>query len=136
MCGTPQRSRTMRTGPERPPRAMVPVTCATSGGDGRCVHPPAVVHPAARSDENTKTRTVFFLFRLPTLAVSRPRAGSRYTLGMAIKDGLLTEFDHEMGMTRRLLERVPDDKLSWKPHTKSMSLGGLATHLSNLPRWA
>jgi uncharacterized damage-inducible protein DinB len=54
---------------------------------------------------------------------------------MAIKDGLLAEFDHEMGTTRRLLERVPDEKLSWKPHDKSMSLGALATHLSNLPRW-
>jgi uncharacterized damage-inducible protein DinB len=54
---------------------------------------------------------------------------------MAIKDGLLAEFDHEIGTTRRLLERVPDDKLSWKPHAKSMSLSGLATHLSNLPRW-
>lgn len=56
--------------------------------------------------------------------------------GMAIKDALLADFDHEMGTTRRLLERMPDDKLSWKPHPKSMSLGGLATHLSNIPQWA
>jgi uncharacterized damage-inducible protein DinB len=54
---------------------------------------------------------------------------------MAIKDGLLAEFDHEMGTTRRLLERLPDDRLAWKPHAKSMSLGGLATHLSQLPHW-
>jgi uncharacterized damage-inducible protein DinB len=54
---------------------------------------------------------------------------------MAIKEGLLAEFDHEMGTTRRLLERIPDDKLSWKPHEKSMSMGGLATHLATLPRW-
>jgi uncharacterized damage-inducible protein DinB len=54
---------------------------------------------------------------------------------MAIKDGLLAEFDHEIGTTRRLLERVPDDRLSWKPHEKSMSLGRLATHLSDLPHW-
>jgi uncharacterized damage-inducible protein DinB len=54
---------------------------------------------------------------------------------MAIKDGLLAEFDHEMASTRRLLERVPDDRLAWKPHAKSMSLGGLATHLSSLPHW-
>ena len=54
---------------------------------------------------------------------------------MAIKDGLLADFDHEMGTTRRLLERLPDDKLAWKPHPKSMSLGGLATHLSNIPHW-
>jgi len=54
---------------------------------------------------------------------------------MAIKDGILAEYDHEMGTTRKLLERLPDDKLAWKPHVKSMSLGGLATHLSNLPNW-
>jgi len=54
---------------------------------------------------------------------------------MAIKDGLLAEFDHEMGTTRKLLERVPDDRLSWKPHVRSMSMGGLATHLANLPHW-
>ena len=40
-----------------------------------------------------------------------------------------------MASTRRLLERVPDDRLAWKPHAKSMTLGGLATHLSTLPRW-
>jgi uncharacterized damage-inducible protein DinB len=54
---------------------------------------------------------------------------------MALKDGLLAEFDHEMGTTRKLLERLPDDRLPWKPHAKSMSLGGLATHLANLPHW-
>jgi uncharacterized damage-inducible protein DinB len=55
---------------------------------------------------------------------------------MAIKDGLLADFDHEMGTTRKLLERLPDDRLVWKPHVKSMSLGGLATHLGNIPHWA
>jgi len=55
---------------------------------------------------------------------------------MAIKDALLADFDHEMGTTRRLLERLPDDRLSWKPHERSMSLGGLATHLSTIPTWA
>jgi len=54
---------------------------------------------------------------------------------MALREGLLAEFDHELGTTRRLLERLPDGKLSWKPHAKSMSLGGLATHLANLPSW-
>ena len=54
---------------------------------------------------------------------------------MSIKDGLLADFDHEMGTTRRLLERLPDDRLTWKPHPRSMTLGGLATHLSNIPTW-
>ena len=55
---------------------------------------------------------------------------------MAIKDGLVAEYDHEMGTTRKLLERVPEAQLSWKPHERSMSLGGLATHLANIPHWA
>ena len=55
---------------------------------------------------------------------------------MAIKDALLAEYDHEMGTTRRLLDRLPDDKLAWKPHEKSMALGELATHLGNIPNWA
>ena len=54
---------------------------------------------------------------------------------MAIKDALLADYDHEMGTTRRLLERLPEDKLAWKPHDRSMSLGGLATHLSQIPHW-
>ena len=55
---------------------------------------------------------------------------------MAIRDSLLADFDHEMGTTRRLLERLPDDKLGWKPHEKSMSLGGLGSHLGNIPNWS
>jgi uncharacterized damage-inducible protein DinB len=54
---------------------------------------------------------------------------------MAMKDALMAEYDHEMGTTRRLLERVPDDKLAWKPHEKSMAFGAIATHLANLANW-
>jgi uncharacterized damage-inducible protein DinB len=54
---------------------------------------------------------------------------------MPMIDALVPEFDHEMTLTRKLLERVPEGKLAWKPHEKSMSLGELATHLANLPRW-
>ena len=54
---------------------------------------------------------------------------------MAISDSLLPEFDHEMANTRKTLERVPDGKPDWKPHAKSMALGGLATHLGNIPTW-
>ena len=54
---------------------------------------------------------------------------------MAISDSILSEFDQEMAGTRRTLERVPTEKFDWKPHEKSMSMGGLATHLSTLPSW-
>jgi uncharacterized damage-inducible protein DinB len=49
---------------------------------------------------------------------------------------LLPEFDHEMATTRTLLERVPAEHIAFKPHPKSSSLGDLALHLANLPRWA
>ncbi len=54
---------------------------------------------------------------------------------MSIKDGLLPEFDHETSLTRRLLERVPEADLAWKPHEKSMTLGQLAWHLADIPHW-
>lgn len=54
---------------------------------------------------------------------------------MPLVDALLPEFDHEMTVTRKLLERVPDDKLTWKPHQKSYSLGQLAQHLATIPMW-
>jgi uncharacterized damage-inducible protein DinB len=55
---------------------------------------------------------------------------------MSIAETLLPEFDREMGLTRRLLERVPDGQFAWKPHEKSMTLGRLAEHLAELPSWA
>jgi len=54
---------------------------------------------------------------------------------MALVDALLPEFDHEMTVTRKLLERVPEDRFAWKPHDKSYSLGQLAQHVATLPRW-
>ena len=107
----PHRSRTTRTGVDSAATSIVPAVCATSGGGGGSRR-----HPIANAAAQSAARTT-------TLD------------GMAIKDGLLAEFDHEIGTTRRLLERLADDRLEWKPHERSMSLGGLATHLSNLPHW-
>src|SRR5260221_6008295 len=55
---------------------------------------------------------------------------------MSIAESMLPEFDHETATTRTLLERVPDAMAAWKPHVKSMSLGELAMHVSNIPAWA
>ena len=46
---------------------------------------------------------------------------------------MLNEFRQEAEVTRRVLERIPADKLTWKPHPKSMSLGQLAIHIANVP---
>jgi len=55
---------------------------------------------------------------------------------MALTDALLPEFDHEMATTRKLLERLPEARLGWKPHDRSMTLGRLATHLAEIPQWS
>jgi uncharacterized damage-inducible protein DinB len=47
--------------------------------------------------------------------------------------GLLQELEHEAQTTKRVLERVPNDQLAWKPHPKSMSLGQLALHVATVP---
>jgi uncharacterized damage-inducible protein DinB len=52
---------------------------------------------------------------------------------MAMIDAMLMEMEQEAQATRRLLERVPEGKLSWKPHPKSFSLGQIALHLAQLP---
>ena len=49
---------------------------------------------------------------------------------MSIADSLLAEFDQEMATTRKHLERTPAQHADWKPHPKSMSLGGLAIHIA------
>ena len=54
---------------------------------------------------------------------------------MTIAELLLPEFDQEMAATRKVLERVPDDKLAWKPHDRSFSMGDLASHVANLIKW-
>ncbi len=52
---------------------------------------------------------------------------------MALAASLLPELEQEAKATRRLLERVPQDSLSWKPHEKSFSLGELAWHIALTP---
>jgi len=52
---------------------------------------------------------------------------------MAIRDMILPEFDQEMAITRRTLERVPEGNPDWAPHDKSMKLGRLAGHIAELP---
>ncbi|MCL4812622.1 MAG: damage-inducible protein DinB [Vicinamibacteraceae bacterium] len=55
---------------------------------------------------------------------------------MTFTDILLPEFDHEMAVTRRVLERVPlAADADWQPHAKSMSLARLASHLADIPGW-
>jgi len=51
----------------------------------------------------------------------------------SIAQSLLNEFEIQAPVTRRFLERLPQDKLTWKPHPKSMTAGQLAFHLASVP---
>ncbi len=52
---------------------------------------------------------------------------------MALVDGMLQEFEQETQTTRRVLERVPDNQLAWRPHEKARTLGELALHVAMVP---
>src|SRR5437879_10919753 len=52
---------------------------------------------------------------------------------MSIAQSLLVEFEAQAPITRKFLERLPEDKLTWKPHAKSMTAGQLAYHLAFVP---
>ena len=54
---------------------------------------------------------------------------------MPFAESFLKEFDPEMAATRRMLERIPSTALDWRPHAKSRSLGELATHVAEIPRF-
>ena len=55
---------------------------------------------------------------------------------MSIAQSLLPEFDQEMQNTRKVLERIPDEKWNWKPHDKSGTVGWMASHIATIPEWA
>jgi uncharacterized damage-inducible protein DinB len=52
---------------------------------------------------------------------------------MDLMEAMIDEFSQEAATTKRLLERVPEGQLSWRPHSKSMTLGQLALHVASLP---
>lgn len=53
----------------------------------------------------------------------------------SLKETVFCDLDAEIANTRRVLDRIPADRLEWQPHRKSMALGSLAYHLANLFRW-
>jgi uncharacterized damage-inducible protein DinB len=55
---------------------------------------------------------------------------------MSYSAALLPEFDQEMASTRKVLERLPEDRFEWKAHPRSHTLGWNANHLADLPQWA
>ncbi|UUZ79040.1 DinB family protein [Paenibacillus sp. P26] len=52
-----------------------------------------------------------------------------------VKQLIIGDAMHELAITRRILERLPEEHMTWKPHAKSMTLGGLSTHMINLLNW-
>jgi len=54
---------------------------------------------------------------------------------MALAQALLPEFEHEMATLRRVVERIPVDRMDYRPHPKSFTLHDLANHLVTIPGW-
>ncbi|WP_373072637.1 DinB family protein [Zeaxanthinibacter enoshimensis] len=54
---------------------------------------------------------------------------------MKFKEILIPELEEEVALTEKFLKRIPGDKLDWKPHTKSMTLRQLGSHLAEIPSW-
>src|ERR1700734_2538236 len=54
---------------------------------------------------------------------------------MTYAETILPEFDREMANTRKVLERIPDDRLDWQPHPRSHTIGWNANHVADLPNW-
>ena len=54
---------------------------------------------------------------------------------MNLKEAILAEFDAEVAVTRKVFDRLPGESFGWKPHERSMSLGGLDAHLAQIPHW-
>ena len=61
-----------------------------------------------------------------------PRGGPSLAVTPPPQFPLLGAFEHQASNTRRMLERVPDDRFDWRPHPKSMTLGRLANHVADL----
>ncbi len=54
---------------------------------------------------------------------------------MRMAETFIPEFDQEMVGVRKHLERLPEGKMDWRPHTKSMALGLLSNHIADIPAW-
>jgi uncharacterized damage-inducible protein DinB len=65
--------------------------------------------------------------------MANSKAVEAKTVDAKMIDSLLMEFDQEAQTTQRVLDRVPGDKLTWRPHAKSFSLGQLALHVASVP---
>jgi uncharacterized damage-inducible protein DinB len=76
------------------------------------------------------------LQRLQRLKSEQPIFAHKEQGPMNLIDPLITEFAHEARTTRKHLERLPNDKLDWRPHEKSFTVGGLASHITDLISFA
>src|SRR6266481_6013581 len=86
-------------------------------------------------DATTSVSCLTFAYSSPIIPREVHILSTKGTL-MKISERLLPEFDQEMANTRKTPERVPDDKLDWKPHPKSFPMGSLATHICNMIGWS
>lgn len=54
---------------------------------------------------------------------------------MELQHILIPEFQYEVTLTEKFIKRIPEDKMNWRPHPKSMTIKDLANHLAEMPQW-
>jgi uncharacterized damage-inducible protein DinB len=124
-------TRISRTGPQSPqtPRAIPASTIARKS----FWLPQIPFEQPRRQHECSAALTAGSLIStgaLSALVVKKFRAKGEV---MRLVDSILMEIDQEAQTTKRVLDRIPEDKLAWKPHPKSFSLGQLALHIASVP---
>lgn len=67
-------------------------------------------------------------------AAAAGRAGDTRARSHSLAQAMLDEFERELPTTRKFLDRLPEDRLTWKPHEKSMTAGQLALHIAQSPQ--
>lgn len=93
-----------------------------------------MICPFCMSSAALLAGSVFSAGGVVTVVVNKLHSKSN-TKGAVMKlaDTILMELDQEAKTTKRVLDRIPEDKLSWKPHPKAFSLGQLALHIASVP---
>jgi uncharacterized damage-inducible protein DinB len=106
----------------------------TGAAIGRHQHATAIRRPSSRQTALRDAFTGGHVLRLVPAHIGRYRLEPE-AFNVTLAEPLLPEFDQGTARTRTLLERVPAERLDFRPHPKSMTLGRLAGHVAELPDW-
>jgi uncharacterized damage-inducible protein DinB len=123
----------LKSPPHRPPEVAYQMEHWSEGI--RTVLSPHAANLRLKPNDSLTEFVANFLQCFYTFYSLSIRYDGRLLRAMKVNELLLPHYDQEVQNTRRILAVVPDDRFSWKPHEKSMSLGRLASHVAELPNF-